>query len=188
MRVALASLLVLVALANADDPDLWIGTDKAKHLVVSSFGTVGGYALLHCVRDVDHKAAIWLSIGAMAGACIGKELLVDSEPSGKDLVYDVVGLAASVVGISAIHHVMRRGKSRTRNHPPLPAGNQARTTRGTAGTTNSSPTNLPKGNRKDINGHPTQSASVGPEGRRGRSDVEAGNDVGGQVDKRDLRN
>jgi putative lipoprotein len=93
-----ASLLSMGPRASAQDPDPWLGRDKAYHFGASAAVAAGTYAL-----TASHFNARWqplvLAGGLAVGIGAGKELLDMAgmgDPSWKDFTWDVLGTIAGL--------------------------------------------------------------------------------------------
>jgi putative lipoprotein len=107
----------------ADDPDPWLGKDKALHFGVSAGIAAGGYAAGAAIFDARGHALLFG--GGIAAACgIAKEtadLAGFGDPSWKDLTWDgigiVVGLAVAwgvdllIRGLDSAHPALERGRT-----------------------------------------------------------------------------
>jgi uncharacterized protein YfiM (DUF2279 family) len=84
--------------------------DDVLHSGVSAVGACGLYGLAR-VCHVEHRAALWGSLGVMAVAGIGKEAFDAMHPdnywSWRDLAADAVGLAVVAAAIEAGYRLTR---------------------------------------------------------------------------------
>lgn len=110
-----AALLLAPTPARADDD--WLGPDKALHFGASALVAGGGYALgAAAFEGYGPRLALGVGLGLAAG--LTKELLDAAglgDPSAKDLVWDVAGVAVGV-GLAFSIDFAVRGPSR-----PAPA-------------------------------------------------------------------
>ena len=110
MRILRAVILGLTLLAfpakvqgQVREPDRWLGADKAKHFIISSFAYSVSYSSLQLLRVDDPARTSGAALGA-AIAGLGKEFL-DRRKGGrfspKDLVWD--GAGAMLAGFLMKH-------------------------------------------------------------------------------------
>ena len=106
--VVLILALILLAFpaktqAQAREPDRWLGADKAKHFIISSFAYSVSYSSLQLLRVDDPARTSGAALGA-AIAGVGKEFF-DRRQGGrfspKDLVWD--GAGAILAGLLMKH-------------------------------------------------------------------------------------
>jgi putative lipoprotein len=93
-----ASLLALPRAARADDPDPWLGPDKALHFTASAVIAGVGYGAGTAIWP-DRTRPLLLGAGLGAAAGIGKETLDAmgyGDPSWKDLAWDGIGIVAGL--------------------------------------------------------------------------------------------
>lgn len=129
-RVARRAAAAAIALALASAPraaradDDWLGPDKALHFGASALVAGGGYAIgAAAFEGYGPRLALGIGLGLAAG--LTKELLDAAglgDPSGKDLVWDVAGVAVGV-GVAFSIDFAVRGPSRS---PPPAHGAPAR--------------------------------------------------------------
>ena len=103
--IVLFALLTLPASASAQarEPDRWLGADKAKHFIISSFAYSVSFSSLQLLRVDDPARTTGAALGA-AIAGLGKEFLDKrrgSRFSPKDLVWD--GAGAILAGLLMKH-------------------------------------------------------------------------------------
>lgn len=103
--IATAALALLPAPAQADDA--WWGTDKGLHYSASLLITVGGHGVSALVLEQPWQRAVaGASLGLTAG--VAKEvhdLAGYGDPSWKDVVWDVAGVATGV-GLALLVEVL----------------------------------------------------------------------------------
>ncbi|MFO7769200.1 MAG: VanZ family protein [bacterium] len=95
----LAGVLLGTLPPSARAQDRWFAPDKAAHFVTSFFLTTAVYTLARDRMEKEH--AIQTAVGVTAGLGIAKEVhdALSSEGtfSGKDLVWDALGIGLGVV-------------------------------------------------------------------------------------------
>jgi putative lipoprotein len=124
------TLLATPSFARADDPDPWLGRDKAAHFAVSTGLAAAGYGVSTAIFEARGHAlllggAVSLAIGA------GKELLDLAgygDPSWKDFTWDVIGTVCGLALAWSLDLVIRGVDE---GHPVLaaPRGGSARALR-----------------------------------------------------------
>lgn len=124
MAAALAVSLLSAPAARAQDPDPWLGRDKALHFGACAILAGGGYAL---GAAVEGTRAGGLAVGAAAGigAGAGKELLDLAglgDPSWRDFVWDLAGTAVGLAVGWGLDLLLRGVSPR---HPVLGASEAA---------------------------------------------------------------
>lgn len=103
--------------ARADDPDPWLGRDKALHFGASAVLAGGGYAAGTALFDERWKAfALGGGVAIAAGAAKeGLDATGLGDPSWKDFTWDVVG---TVVGLGIAYAIDAAASGRA---PPFAA-------------------------------------------------------------------
>lgn len=98
LAAALLGVIVLGRAATARADDDWFGRDKGLHAAASAVIAAGSYAAsTPWLDDRGSRAAVGASVALAAG--VAKELwdaAGHGDPSGKDLVWDVIGTAIGV--------------------------------------------------------------------------------------------
>jgi putative lipoprotein len=106
--IALCLALLLAATARAQEPDPWLGPDKALHFGVSAGLAAGGYAGAALVFE-DEPPRLLVGGGLALAVGLGKELLDlagAGNPSWKDLTWDVLGAATGLALAWAVDHFL----------------------------------------------------------------------------------
>ncbi len=84
--------------------DAWISKDKADHLIASAFMAGAQYYLLHRELERSHEQSLGIAIGGTFVIGLGKEIYDhvsrSGKPSVKDVIADVLGIAAATVLLS----------------------------------------------------------------------------------------
>ncbi|MFO0595638.1 MAG: hypothetical protein U0228_10045 [Myxococcaceae bacterium] len=97
--VALTTLVCALPAHAADDPDPWLGPDKALHFSLSvGLATVGYASSMFVTDDARIRVALGAGFALLAGA--GKELLDLAglgHPSWRDFAWDCAGTLVGVV-------------------------------------------------------------------------------------------
>jgi|GEM_PF-693318 len=97
----LAGLLLTAAPAGARAQDSWFGPDKFLHFTASFLITSAGYVVARDGWEWDHDRARAFGVGLGIAAGIGKEfydlLVKRTYFSGRDLVWDGLGIGAGVI-------------------------------------------------------------------------------------------
>lgn len=96
--IVLAGMILLARPARADDPDPWLGTDKALHFGVSAALAGTGYGVSSLVLDEPATRAL---AGAGFSLTLGAskelyDLAGHGDPSWKDVTWDIAGTAVGV--------------------------------------------------------------------------------------------
>jgi len=97
----LAGLLLTAAPSDVRAQDAWFGPDKLLHFTCSFIITSAGYIVAREGWEWEHDRARAFGVGMGAAAGIGKELydvfIKRTYVSGKDLVWDGIGIGVGVV-------------------------------------------------------------------------------------------
>ena len=110
-----AALILVPALPRkAGAQDRWFGPDKILHFVGSFMVTSAGYIVAYNAWDWEYEKALRFGIGMGIGASLAKEIFDEltgrSYFSGKDLVWDGLGIGAGVLFIDTLYqHEPSRG-------------------------------------------------------------------------------
>ena len=103
----LAVLLISSFPDRADAQDRWFGPDKILHFVGSFVVTSAGYIVAYNAWDWEYEKALRFGIGLGVGASLAKEIYDEltgrSYFSGKDLVWDGLGIGAGVLFVDALY-------------------------------------------------------------------------------------
>jgi len=116
MRTERTMQIVLILLLCADSSlatspnvraqDSWFGPDKILHFFGGFMATSVGYVVAYNAWDYDHEKALRFGVGVGVAASVGKELYDvlsgRGHASGKDLVWDGLGIGVGVIFIDAL--------------------------------------------------------------------------------------
>ena len=116
--MALVAVLSMTRGAHADDPDPWLGKDKALHFSASALIAGGTYAATAPFFKARYPplligAGVTLAIG---GIKEGIDATGSGTPSWKDFTWDAIGTATGLLVAWLVDFAIR-GVSDT--HPPL---------------------------------------------------------------------
>ncbi|MFC1629165.1 hypothetical protein ACFL3H_08650 [Gemmatimonadota bacterium] len=91
---------------NIQAQDRWFGPDKALHFFGAFMATSVGYVVACNAWDYDHDKALRFGVGVGVAASVGKELYDvisgRGQASGKDLVWDGIGIGLGVLFLNAL--------------------------------------------------------------------------------------
>ena len=108
----------LVTPQNTRAQDSWFGPDKILHFFGGFMVTSVSYVVAYNVTDWDHWKSLEFGVGMGVAASVGKELYDvlsgRGHASGKDLVWDGIGIGVGVIFIDALADPPARPRS------PLP--------------------------------------------------------------------
>ncbi|MFC1539963.1 hypothetical protein ACFL41_00570 [Gemmatimonadota bacterium] len=101
------SLICLLAIPRpARAQDSWFGPDKILHFLGGFMVTSFSYMVAHQSFDWDHEKSLQFGVGMGVAASVGKELydLLSGEgyASGKDLVWDGLGIGLGVILVNTL--------------------------------------------------------------------------------------
>lgn len=94
----LGLLLVATTTARAEDPDPWLGRDKALHFGACAVISAGGYGVAALATD-DARIRLGVGVGAGVAAGLAKEawdLTGRGDASVRDLTWDLAGTVTGV--------------------------------------------------------------------------------------------
>ncbi len=81
--------------------DYWLGRDKLKHFVVSSYLTAAGFTFFKEINHNTRESSVYFSSGIVFSLSLGKEVKDATTPKSnfsiQDLIFDVLGIGAGIL-------------------------------------------------------------------------------------------
>lgn len=81
--------------------DYWLGKDKLRHFVVSSYLTAAGFTFFKEINHNTQESSVYFSSGIVFSLALGKEVkdatIQKSNFSFKDLTFDVLGIGVGLL-------------------------------------------------------------------------------------------
>ena len=91
--------------SEAQAQDNWLGADKVLHFVANIAITTASYSVAMTAWDMDQDEALALGVGISSAVSLAKELYdlhTDGLFSGRDLVWDALGMGTAVLLVRAL--------------------------------------------------------------------------------------